>query len=108
MAMSTGQPAARESVEDEVRRFLEAKTKVRWEVDQDLFDSGVVSSMFAMELVVYLEKTFGIAVLSADLQMANFRSVRAMADLVVRLGPRGDGGTGGAGGGGGAEAVLAS
>ena len=76
---------ASNSVEDELLRFLEAKTKVRWAVDEDLFANGVVSSMFAMELVVYLEKTFGIAILGADLQLANFRTVRAMSDLVSRL-----------------------
>jgi methoxymalonate biosynthesis acyl carrier protein len=92
MTAGTERAATRDSVEveeveveEEVLRFLEARTKVRWEVDQDLFDSGVVSSMFAMELVVYLEKTFGITILGAELQMANFRTVRAMASLVARL-----------------------
>ncbi len=92
MTVETDQAAVRNPVpvpvEDEVLRFLETRTKIRWKVDQDLFDSGVVSSMFAMELVVYLEKTFGVTVLGADLQMANFRTVRAMASLVARL--RGD------------------
>ena len=88
MTIPTDQTAAQNPVTDEVLRFLETKTKVRWEVDQDLFTSGVVSSLFAMELVVYLEKTFGVTVLGADLQMANFRTVRAMACLVARL--RGD------------------
>jgi methoxymalonate biosynthesis acyl carrier protein len=96
MTVATGQAATQDPdpaptpdrVADEVLRFLETKTKVRWEVDQDLFESGVVSSMFAMELVVYLEKTFGVTVLGADLQLANFRTVRAMANLVARL--RGD------------------
>lgn len=72
-------------VEDEVLQFLEAKTKIRWDVDQDLFDKGVVTSMFAMELVVHLEKTYDITILGADLQLTNFRTVRAMVDLVSRL-----------------------
>ena len=72
-------------IDDEVLRFLETKTKIRWGTDQDLFASGVVSSMFAMELVVYLESTFGIVILGPDLQMDNFRTVRAMTDLVTRL-----------------------
>jgi methoxymalonate biosynthesis acyl carrier protein len=85
MTVATEAAATSDPVTDEVLRFLETKTKVRWEVDQDLFESGVVSSIFAMELVVYLEKTFSVTVLGADLQMANFRTVRAMVSLVARL-----------------------
>jgi methoxymalonate biosynthesis acyl carrier protein len=76
---------AADSVEDNVLQFLKVRTKVMWDPDQDLFQSGAVSSLLAMELVVHLEKTFGITILGADLQMDNFRTVRAMSALVGRL-----------------------
>ncbi|KWV30928.1 acyl carrier protein [Micromonospora rifamycinica] len=71
--------------EEMLRSYLAAQLKTTVEADQDLFDSGLVNSMFAMELVVHLEQTFQIAVLGADLRLDNFRSVRSMATLVRRL-----------------------
>lgn len=74
-----------EEIEREIGAFLEAKTKAVWEPETDLFASGVVSSLFAMELVVFVEGTFDVAVEGADLSMDNFRTVRAMSSLVTRL-----------------------
>ena len=59
------------------------KTLVRPE--QDLFAEGMINSMFALELVVQIENKFNVAVEGRDLDMANFRSVNAMANLVRRL-----------------------
>lgn len=79
------------SIEDQIGTFLEAKTKRTWEPEVDLFDSGVVSSLFAMELVVFVESTFGVTIEGADLAMDNFRSVRSMSSLVTRLRDGGNG-----------------
>ncbi|MCN9244087.1 acyl carrier protein [Streptomyces sp. RY43-2] len=74
-----------DAVAKEVLRFLETKTKRSWEPEQDLFASGGLSSLFAMELVVHLEKSFGVAIRGADLRLDNFRTVQAMTALVLRL-----------------------
>ena len=50
----------------------------------DIFESGAVSSLFAMELVTFLEGTFAITVESEDLELDNFRTVERMAELVAR------------------------
>jgi methoxymalonate biosynthesis acyl carrier protein len=65
--------------------FLEARTKTVVPPTQDLFASGLVSSMFAMELVVYLEQNFQVAIVGPDLKMDNFRTVERMTELVLRL-----------------------
>jgi methoxymalonate biosynthesis acyl carrier protein len=82
------------AVEADVLRFLESKTKTSWEPDVDLFASGGLSSLFAMELVVYLEQTFGVTITGTDLTLDNFRTVRTMVALVDRLqqAPAGAGG----------------
>ncbi|MCP2168537.1 acyl carrier protein [Goodfellowiella coeruleoviolacea] len=77
-----------ETVASTVLGFLVERTRTTPEVDQDLFASGVVSSMFAMELIVHLEKSFGVSIVGGDLKLDNFRSVRSMTALVLRL--RGD------------------
>ncbi|MGK5629812.1 acyl carrier protein [Streptomyces sp. URMC 123] len=85
---------ADEDVAAELLEFLAARTKTTWERDQDLFAVGGMSSLFAMQLVVHLEKTYGLTISGADLMLDNFRTVDAMVRLVRRLGP-GAGGTGG-------------
>lgn len=52
--------------------------------DEDIFASGFVNSMFAMQLVQFVEQQFGITVEDEDLEIANFQSVNAIAALVER------------------------
>ena len=52
--------------------------------DEDIFASGFVNSMFAMQLVQFVETTFGITVESEDLEIDNFRTLDAIAALVGR------------------------
>lgn len=50
--------------------------------DDDIFQRGFVSSMFAMQLVAFVEQEFGITVENDDLELSNFRSVAALERFV--------------------------
>jgi methoxymalonate biosynthesis acyl carrier protein len=52
--------------------------------DDDMFATGYVNSMFAMQLVQFVEGEFGITVDSDDLDLDNFRTVTAIATFVER------------------------
>ncbi len=78
-------PLTDESVRENLLGFIEQRTKKSWTADEDLFDSGVVSSLFALELVVHLENTFGVTIGGEDLTIGNFRTVTLMTALVLRL-----------------------
>lgn len=52
--------------------------------DDDLFESGLVNSLFAIQLMTFIEKTFGVEVDADDLDIKNFRSVSAAADFVLK------------------------
>ncbi|MFJ5178438.1 acyl carrier protein [Streptomyces griseoviridis] len=82
-------------IENELLKFLELRTGKPWSPDMDVFGSGGLSSLFAMELVVHLERTYGVSVRGADLQMEHFRTARRMTALVDRLRRPAAGGTGG-------------
>ena len=69
----------------ELLAMLSKRLKTTVRPEQDLFAEGMINSMFALELVVQIENTFNVAVEGRDLDMANFRSVNAMANLVWRL-----------------------
>ncbi|MBR7833508.1 acyl carrier protein [Actinospica durhamensis] len=53
----------------------------------DIFSLGFINSLFAMELVMFLEKEFGITLPNNELVIDNFRTVTRMAELVGRLRP---------------------
>ena len=50
--------------------------------DDDIFQRGFVSSMFAMQLVAFVEQEFAITVENDDLELDNFRSVAALERFV--------------------------
>lgn len=52
--------------------------------DEDIFAGGFVNSLFAMQLVLFVESGFGIKIENEDLKLDNFRSVNALANLVER------------------------
>jgi len=52
--------------------------------DQDFFALGFVNSLFAMQLVLFVEKEFGITIANEDLNIDNFKTVNAIAHLVER------------------------
>ncbi|MFF4379786.1 acyl carrier protein [Kitasatospora sp. NPDC001547] len=78
------------AVEQALSAFLVGHTGAEPEVEQDLFATGAISSMFAMELVVFLEDEYDIEIVGAELNRDNFRSIRAMAAMVLRLRETGD------------------
>ncbi|OQO89716.1 acyl carrier protein [Saccharomonospora piscinae] len=73
------------AIEAALLELLEARTKTDLTPDQELFASGLVSSMFAMELIVHLEQTYQLSITGPDLKLDNFRTVAKMTALVLRL-----------------------
>lgn len=52
--------------------------------DDNLFETGIVNSLFAVQLMTFLEKHFKIEVTTEDLDIENFKSVHAAATFVLR------------------------
>ncbi|MBF0423947.1 MAG: acyl carrier protein, partial [Magnetococcales bacterium] len=55
--------------------------------DLDLFASGMVNSLFAMQLVLFVEKEYGIKVENEDLNYENFKSLHAIVDFIDKKRP---------------------
>ncbi len=52
--------------------------------DTDIFGGGLVNSLFAMQLITFLEKEFAITIENEDLKLDNFRTINAMATLIEK------------------------
>lgn len=52
--------------------------------DEDIFSLGFVNSLFAIELVLFVEREYQITVENEDLDIDNFRTINALAGLIER------------------------
>jgi acyl carrier protein len=63
-------------------QFLYARTDVRLDEDDLLFERGIVDSMGVVELVAFLESEFEILIDDDEVTEQHFRSLRSIADYV--------------------------
>lgn len=74
-----------ETILSPIRRFMTGSFSGRTIADEDdIFALGFGNSLFAIQLVNFVEKEFGIEIDSEDLEMANFRSIQSISGLVER------------------------
>jgi acyl carrier protein len=52
------------------------------EDSKDLFASGLVNSLFAMELILFIEKEFDIIITNEDLDFNNFKTIDAIVGFI--------------------------
>jgi len=68
-----------------IREFLTKYTETKNLLDhEDIFAGGFVNSLFAMQLVLFVEKEFHVQMENEDLKIENFRSLNALAGLLER------------------------
>jgi acyl carrier protein len=74
-----------------IRKYFEDAIPGPLRDDDDIFDLGVANSLFAMQLVNFVETEFSITAEREDLDIANFSSIDALTNFVIRktgdLGP---------------------
>jgi methoxymalonate biosynthesis acyl carrier protein len=68
-----------------LRDFIADFVRVDAMTDEtNIFETGLVNSMFAMQLLLFVEKRFAIKVSNDELDLSNFLSVNAIAAFVSR------------------------
>jgi methoxymalonate biosynthesis acyl carrier protein len=72
-----------EDIKPQVRGFLKQFFR-NYDLsdDTDIFASGHVNSLAAMELVLFVEQTFQITVENDDLSMENFNTIDAITEFI--------------------------
>jgi len=73
-----------DDIRPRIRTFL--GQYIREEVDdgEDIFASGYVNSLFVMQLVLFVENELGCPIADEDLELENFNSIEAIAQMVGR------------------------
>ncbi|TQR30076.1 acyl carrier protein [Lysinibacillus sphaericus] len=52
--------------------------------NEDIFSTGFVNSLFAMQLVMFIEKEFNIKVKNKDLDLNNFRTIDSIVSFISK------------------------
>jgi methoxymalonate biosynthesis acyl carrier protein len=50
----------------------------------DIFELGFVSSLFAMQLVTFVQEQFGVDIKDDDINLSNFSSVNSIVHLIQK------------------------
>lgn len=83
-ASTTSNNDEHQHVRPMTRAFLARFCSAQFSDSKDIFASGAVNSLVAMQLVLFVEKSFGFTVEDDQLSIDHFRSVDAIAALVAR------------------------
>lgn len=69
-----------------IRNFLENFiSEEDFSDEDDIFELGLVSSLMAMQLVLFVEKSLNTRVESEDLDLDNFRSIARMDAFMKKI-----------------------
>ncbi|MFI0982749.1 acyl carrier protein [Streptomyces sp. NPDC021093] len=71
-----------QTIEVEIREFLESALGQEIAPDEDYFAKGIVDSLFALELVTFLEHRFEFEIDVEDLSLDHFRTAVNVAEFV--------------------------
>jgi len=72
-------------IKQTLRDFLLASINIADLDDEDnLFELGIVNSLFAVQLMTFIEKTFDLEVEADDLDIENFKSLNAAGAFVMK------------------------
>jgi methoxymalonate biosynthesis acyl carrier protein len=74
-----------QSVKETVRQFILSSINIPdLQGDDDLFELGIANSLFAIQLMTFIEKTFALEMEMEDVDIENFKSLNACTDFVMK------------------------
>ena len=72
-------------IKQTVRGFLLGSINIpKLNDEANLFELGLINSLFAVQLMTFIEKTFDLEVESEDLDIENFKSLNATTEFVIK------------------------
>jgi acyl carrier protein len=79
-------------IKETVKRFILSSINfTHLDDDDNLFESGIVNSLFAIQLMTFIEKTFSIEVEMDYMDIENFKSLNATTAFVLKKNGRRNG-----------------
>jgi acyl carrier protein len=83
--MQNSSATSDDSVREALRSFVSQTIDISGlNDDVNLFETGIVNSLFAVQLMTYLEKAFRLELTMDDMDIRNFHSINATSAFVIR------------------------
>jgi methoxymalonate biosynthesis acyl carrier protein len=73
-----------DDITEQITEFLSAALRRPVEADDDYFEQGFADSLFALELVTFVETRFDLAIEVEDLDLDSFRTAHRITEVVRR------------------------
>jgi acyl carrier protein len=74
-----------DDIRGKIEQFLLRMFRVKHlGAEEDIFSLGAINSLFAMQLILYLEKEFQIRIENKDMDLNYFRTLTSITELVER------------------------
>lgn len=74
-----------EQIKESIMEFFRINGKADGLTEEtDLFKGGYVNSLFALQMVMYLEQTFHIKIKNKEITEKNFKTIGSIAQVVER------------------------
>lgn len=72
------------NIRERIRDYLGRTIGEDLDERDDIFELGLVDSLYGLQLVMFVENEFSVVVEGADLDIANFSSISALTSFVQR------------------------
>lgn len=71
------------NIKEKVRKFMDRFFRNQ-EItdDENIFEKNFINSLFAMQLVLFIEKEFGVEISNDDLDLEKFKSINSICELI--------------------------
>lgn len=71
-------------IKQEIKQFLDKSFKINHlEDSQDIFDTGIVHSLFFVQLLIFIEKKFKIELNPDEFDITSLRTIDSISQLVL-------------------------
>ena len=71
------------NITDCIGSYIRESLAVDVNEEDDIFDLGFANSLFALQLLLFVEETFSIEVKRSELDIKNFSSIAALSTFVT-------------------------
>lgn len=74
-----------EDIKRKIKEFLKKYYRIEEQNEfEDITAFGLINSLFAMQMILFLEKEFKIRITSEDLKPENFQTIHSISKLVQK------------------------
>jgi len=74
---------SKQEIKGLIKAFVSNFTNKAIEDDTNLFEMGFISSLFGIQLIIYIEKTFEINLALEDISLEKLQTLESIASLII-------------------------